>query len=219
MSLNQNLSEASLLIQYETALSNAVSQPEISGLLTEFGYDDQLLKEGKQLLTLAKTEYARNKQEDDETRESALVYKEKSRQIYDQFRLDRKKARVVFRKSPEILEQLACASSIPNAVANRIATYEKFYNTLTANEDLKTQLQRLKITDKSIKGGLKLIEECKQARIDYYRELGESEQTTKDKDFAISKLDDWMREFYMVAKIALEDNPQLMEALGRSVKS
>jgi hypothetical protein len=27
--------------------------------------------------------------------------------------------------------------------------------------------------------------------------------------------DDWMSEFYAVAKIGLEDNPQLLEALGK----
>lgn len=38
-------------------------------------------------------------------------------------------------------------------------------------------------------------------------------------DPAFGKLDDWMSEFYAVAKIALEDNPQLLESLGKLVRS
>jgi hypothetical protein len=32
------------------------------------------------------------------------------------------------------------------------------------------------------------------------------------------KLDDWMSEFYAVPRIGLEDNPQLLESLGKVVK-
>ncbi len=39
------------------------------------------------------------------------------------------------------------------------------------------------------------------------------------KDAAFAKIDDWMSEFYAEAKIELEDNPQLLEALGKTVKS
>jgi len=51
------------------------------------------------------------------------------------------------------------------------------------------------------------------------REVGESQDATKIKDAAFVKMDDWMSEFYAVAKIALEDNPQLLESLGKLVRS
>ena len=36
------------------------------------------------------------------------------------------------------------------------------------------------------------------------------------KDVTLTKMDGWMSEFYAVAKIGLEDNPQLSEALGKT---
>ncbi len=39
------------------------------------------------------------------------------------------------------------------------------------------------------------------------------------KDAAFAQIDDWMSEFFSVARIALEDEPQLLEALGKIVKS
>ena len=38
------------------------------------------------------------------------------------------------------------------------------------------------------------------------------------KDEALAKMDDWMVEFYGIARIALEDHPQYLEALGIVVK-
>ncbi len=54
---------------------------------------------------------------------------------------------------------------------------------------------------------------------EYLREVGESQDATKQKDAAFAEIDDWMRDFYAVARIALEDHPQLLETLGILVRS
>ncbi len=64
-----------------------------------------------------------------------------------------------------------------------------------------------------------LISELETARAVYLKEKGgESQDATKGKDAAFAKIDDWMSEFYAVAKIGLEDNPQLLEALGKTIR-
>ncbi|MFZ2284028.1 MAG: hypothetical protein WAV86_09145, partial [Lutibacter sp.] len=57
------------------------------------------------------------------------------------------------------------------------------------------------------------------ARTEYLREKGESQDSTMSKDKAFREIDDWMSEFYAVAKIALEEKPQLLESLGKFVIS
>lgn len=57
------------------------------------------------------------------------------------------------------------------------------------------------------------------ARAAYVLAKGEAQNATQVKNAAFKKLDAWMREFYAVAKVALYDTPQLMEALGKKVKS
>ena len=64
-----------------------------------------------------------------------------------------------------------------------------------------------------------MISDLEAARSEYLKEKGESQDSTKAKDAAFAKIDDWMSGFYAVAKIGLEDNPQLLEALGKTVKS
>ena len=53
----------------------------------------------------------------------------------------------------------------------------------------------------------------------YLKEVGESQEATKTKDKALAELEEWMSDFYAVAKIAMEDQPQLLETLGLLVRS
>lgn len=48
---------------------------------------------------------------------------------------------------------------------------------------------------------------------------GENQQATKDKDKAFADLEKWVSEFYSIARIALEDKPQLLESLKKFVRS
>lgn len=45
------------------------------------------------------------------------------------------------------------------------------------------------------------------------KEKGEAQEATQKRDAAIAALDEWLGDFRVVARIALEDIPQLMEAL------
>ena len=65
----------------------------------------------------------------------------------------------------------------------------------------------------------RMIADLEAARSEYLKEKGESQDSTKAKEAAFANIDDWMSEFYAVARIGLEDNPQLLEALGKTVRS
>ena len=41
------------------------------------------------------------------------------------------------------------------------------------------------------------------------------QEATKAKDAAFVKMDDWMDDFHAIAEIALEDKPQLLEAIKK----
>ena len=98
-------------------------------------------------------------------------------------------------------------------------TVKKFYTVAAADSDIQSKLVRLKITTEEINGTIQLITNSELSRAEYLREKGESQDSTKSKDKAFGEIDDWMSEFYAVAKIALEDNPQLLESLGIFVRS
>ncbi len=211
--------EAGLLSYSDVAIANVENQPTISAAMAELGYDNAMIEEGKALNQAAHDAYKFNKQEDDETRESYQRFEEAKTALNKLYSLHRKKAKVVFRDEPIVLNRLMLASALPGAYINWLVGVEKFYDGMLADEALQTRMARLKLTPDELTQGRTLIANLKSKRTAYLLEVGESEAATKAKDEALAKLDRWMSEFYAVARIALEDQPQLLEALGKAVKS
>lgn len=219
MATKRTLSEVETLEQYRIALENTESQTEIATIMAEFGYDETLLTEGKTLLTKTREAFDFNKKEDDETTESYSNFTALKESLAKTYSLHRKKAKVIFRKEPTTLSRLALTGSLPSAYIKWLETVKKFYAVASEDSAIQSKLVRLKITPEEINGTIALISNLEEARANYLREKGESQDATKAKDKAFAEIDDWMSEFYAVAKIALEDNPQLLESIGKFVRS
>ena len=219
MPLKKNQTEAEALEQYRVSFENVEKQSEIATIMAEFGYDETLLTEGKTLLTKTRQAFDFNKKEDDETTEAYKNFTELKENLAKTYGLHRKKGKVIFRKEPTTLNKLALTGSLPTAYIKWLETVKKFYTVAAADSDIQSKLVRLKITTEEINGTIQLITNLELARAEYLREKGESQDSTKSKDKAFGEIDDWMSEFYAVAKIALEDNPQLLESLGKFVRS
>ncbi len=81
------------------------------------------------------------------------------------------------------------------------------------NPELQAKVARLKLTAEGITKALELIEQVNLLRSEFLIELGESQLSRKTKDEALAAIELWMRDFYAVAKIALDDKVELMKAL------
>jgi len=219
MANRPNSSEAQILEQYRVSFENVENQLEIATIMAEFGYDETLIAEGKSLFTKTQNAYNNNKTEDDETSEAYNNFTTKKEELSIVYMLHRKKGKVVFRKDASTLNNLGLTGSLPRIYVKWLETVKKFYSTAIGNTKIETELARLKVTPTELQDTVALIAELESARAEYLKEKGESQDATKLKDAAFVELDDWMREFYAVAKIALEDNPQLLESLGRFVRS
>jgi len=219
MATRPKISEAATLERYRVALENVEAQTEIATIMAEFGYDSALIEEGKNLFNKTRQAYDFNTQEDDETSEAYSIFSEKREQLADTYSLHRKKAKVIFKNDQQILERLALTGSLTSAYVSWLETVKKFYKEVLKQEDLQTKLSRLKITVEELNATNTLIDELEAARAEYLKEKGESQDATEAKDTAFAELDDWMSEFYAVAKIAMEDNIQLLEALGVIVRN
>ena len=219
MATKRTLSEAEVLEQYRVSFENVEKQSEIATIMAEFGYDETLLTEGKTLLTKTRAAFDFNKKEDDETSEAYKNFTTLKENLATTYTLHRKKAKVIFRKESTTLNKLSLSGSLPTAYIKWLETVKKFYAVASADSDIQSKLVRLKITTEELNGTIELITNLELARAEYLREKGESQDATKLKDKAFGEIDDWMSEFYAVAKIALEDNLQLLESLGKFVRS
>ncbi|QIA08824.1 hypothetical protein [Draconibacterium halophilum] len=211
--------EAALLENYRVALENAESQPEIAQELNEIGYSPEVISEGKAIYEETRLAYDTNKTEDDETSVASATFKEKRKELEDFFIVHRKKARVIFRNDEVTQEKLAIDHYPSGAYVKWLEQVKKFYTVAASDTEIQNKLARLAISVDEISQGNTLVSEIETARANYLREVGESQDATKAKDQAFMKLANWMQDFYAVAKIALEDKPQLLEALGLTIRS
>ena len=95
----------------------------------------------------------------------------------------------------------------------------RFYTELSNNPDLTERLSKRNYSNDETQARLAAISEIQVARAAYIYEKGISQNTTSAKSEAFEILNEWMDEFFSLAKIAFRKEPQLMESLDIVVKS
>lgn len=215
MAKKPQISEAKLLEQYRVALDNVEKQPEVASVMADLGYDEALIKKGKALLAKARSAYDLNQTEDDETSAAYADFDTKKEKLKDTFTLHRKKAKVIFRKDPLTADKLGISGSFSRSYINWLEATKKFYTLASTDSTIQTKLARLKISKDELEATKSSISSLETARSEYLREKGESQEATKGKDAALAAIE----EFYAIARIGLEDKPQLLEVLGKKVIS
>lgn len=207
------LTEAELLETFRISLENARNQSEIAEIMGEFGYPSGIISEGESLLKAARKAYDLNKQEGNETTKSYLDFLHTKQELAKIYSRDRKIAKVLFRNDPAIKMQLALNGEIPAAYLNWLEFVRTLYQELAQNTELQAKVAPLKLTKEKILDAINLIKMVESTRAEYIKELGESQQSKVQKDHAFAQLETWMREFYAVAKIALEDKEGLLKSI------
>lgn len=213
------LSNEKMLQSYGVMFENIGKNLELKSELAEYGYDEAKIKEGKKLYDEARKTFDVNTKETREETTASQNFQEKYQNFQKIHTTHRKKAKIVFDDNAEAFLQLKLKDTPARAIAKFLEEAKAFYQLISTTETLMTLLKQLKITEQEITKQLQLLKEVEQAHADYQKEKGESQQATKDKNNAFEALDKWVVKFFKVAKIALEDKPQLLEILGKTIRS
>ncbi len=203
--------EKSFLAKTERSLEIGSTHPEISRSLTEFAYDTTKMDEGKALHNETLTIWFQNSVEQQEKTAAHDEFEIAYKTLQTAYNRDRRRARAVFRKNPASKARLLIDGMIAESFDNFMTMSERFYTELSTSPDLLKQLLPMKITPETITVAKALFSEVKRTRIAYLEERAEALDYTRQKNRALNRLDDWMSDFYTVAKIALEDKKQLLD--------
>lgn len=208
-----------MLQNFGAMFENLSKEGDLKTELAEYGYDDAKIAKGKALYDEARKTFDANIKETREETSASLAFQEKYQNVQKKYSTHRKKARIVFEDNEEALRQLKLKGSAARAIAAAMEEMRAFYQLLDTTPNLLTPLKQLKINEEDVKNQLQELPEVEKAYATYLQEKGESQQATRDKNKAFETLDKWVSKFHKVAKIALEDRPQLLEALGKFVRS
>lgn len=217
--MGKRISETQLIQNYGVLFKNAKFESVLAGELAEYGYDTATIEQGEALYNTLLEKYNTNKTESAQETTAYAAFDVALENTLAIYSTDRKKAKIVFKDQPDVLKNLQLKGSAPVRNATLIDTMRLFYETLNNYPELQTPLQRLKITPQHVNNQLANVTQTQQAYANYIREKGESQQATQDKNKAFDAVTKWVNEFYAVAKIALEDQPQLLESVAKLVRS
>ena len=218
MSINGKSSERELLRLYNIAFTNTESNPVIKEKLTG-RYDSDYFSNGKKLLEDTEDLYKISLSEREKLSAAYEEFSIKRAELDKAFKLLWKLTRIVFKKRKLILDRLAVSGSYPSLYGPWIAAATKFFSELSTDTGLLEQLSRFNITGEDISNGMQMVNEVTAAYAFYTNLKGESQKTTELKNASFEKLNEWMRDFYEVARVTFRDQPQQLESFGIVVKN
>lgn len=217
--MEKRRTEAQILQRYGVLFENVKKDTVLAAELAEYGYDAATIAQGEALYNNFVEKYDANKRETAQETTAYAVFSNAFETTAAIYKTDRKKAKIVFKNQPDVLRNLQLNKPLLERNALVIDTMRLFYDMLHNNTELLTALQRLKITTDHVNQQLANVANVQTVYASYVQEKGESQQATQDKNKAFDDVSKWVSEFYSVAKIALEDQPQLLESIAKWVRS
>jgi len=212
-------SDLDSLETFRLALTNVKDQPDLAQYMSEIGYNEEVLEEGRKIYEKSMQSFAQTKKERSDRNRAYKAFYAKWNKLLDLYTLHRDKSRVVFRKEEETIENLLLNRTLPTRYIIAIDRIKDFYTQISADESLKTAIARLNVSADEIAEGLSLISEVEALRAKYVKEKAEAQNATDIKRAVLREADDWMKDFLDVAKIAVREFPQLQEAFGKIIKN
>ena len=213
------LSNEQILQDCGSLFQNLAKPSELTTEMAEYGYTPEKIAQGQALFDKANAQYLKNKKETSEETSAALAYRQLLDEVLAKYQVHRKKAKIVFKEQSDTLKKLSLWGGMSRNRAGLIAEIEDLYRNLNDDTNLFEAVKTMKITSEEIAQQIEKLAKLKVAHANYLKEKGESQQATKDKDQAFAHLEKWVRDFYAIARIALEDRPQLLEIVGKLAKS
>ncbi len=202
------------LLTAQVAIDNALTDAEIKPLLAEYGYGEARINAGKDLLTALQGLHQKQIQEYGEQYAASDFLKTKWDEANSAYMKHVKIARIALQNERGSFQKLALTGRRKESLSGWLAQAGQFYINSLADTDVQTKLAGFGITPAKLETAKQLVVDVEAANASQKKEKGEAQQATVDRDDALDNMEDWLSDFIAIARIALEERPQLLEKLG-----
>ncbi|MEL6899991.1 MAG: hypothetical protein AAFP07_03495 [Cyanobacteria bacterium J06606_4] len=217
MGLNRSID--TFLSDAQLAIDNSLNNPQILAAVKDFGYSTERLNQGKALYNaLAAAQLEKSSESGEQISASEAVQAQWDIAKKSYMRLV-KVARVALKKEGGAISQLALSGKRKESLSGWLSQANQFYQNALSSPAILKALKEFGITDKKLKAGLKEVEAVEAANLAQEKEKGEAQAATQKRDAALDAMQDWLSDYLAIAKVALEEEPQLLEGLGVLVRS
>lgn len=208
-----NTSMAAFFAAATTILTNAQNQPQIAAALKNFGYDEAKLRDGQNLLTAARTLYDAQIKEYGEQHAATQTFEIACQQADKTYTNHRNIAKIAFKTDPQRQTDLHLNRRKPKAYAPWYEQARHFYTAALADAEIQKQFTKYNLTLTTLQTAQTQVEQTNTLKTAQEKEKGEAQNATQQRDTAFADLEEWLADFKIIAHIALQDTPQLLESL------
>ena len=205
---------ADFLLAAQVTIDNARTDEEIKTRVAEFGYDDTKLEEGKALLDTANDLQQTQQNEYGDQFAATETLNAKKEEAENTYMRLVKVARVALASECALSQKLDLGGKRKRTLSGWLAQAKQFYLNALADPAVIEKMSAFGMTREKIEAGKTLVDQVEEANAAQKKEMGEAQQATQERDAAVDALHSWRSDFIAIARIALEDKPQLMEKLG-----
>lgn len=202
------------LARAQVAITNALADPGLQAALTTYGYTIARLEQGRALRDAAIVLYQQQKDGYGGLFAAADTLDEAQRQAGDTFMRHVKVARVALKQDRGALQKLGLLARRKRGLASWLAQAHQFYANAQSNPDILGKLAAFGITATMLADGQRKIDSVGLSDAARRQRKGAAQDTTRARDEALAELDAWMADFLKIARVALQDRPQLLHQLG-----
>lgn len=213
-----DMSPTEKLMFARTALDNALNTPEIASAIANYGYNASKINEGKALADVVEQ---LNHQKNIKYSELLAARDQKAaafdiaRKAYTKYV---KLARTLFAKNALIMSQLGIVGKRAKGEVKFIEEATRFYAAALSSADILSQFVTLGIHAAHLQTEQAAIFALRDVKIAQRNATTNAERATAQRNEKIKALNQWMSQFLQIARIALEDDPHWLEALGVLVR-
>lgn len=218
--MSKNNSKIShLFVRAKEMLDVAETDDDIKLAISKYNMDSNALSEGKTILDegdrLAK-EFTRTAGEKKEQYLITCRVQKSARALFfEHFKL----TQLALQDNPEKMSKLVGNSKIDRRTKEWLYQAEQFYAHAETDEELLQKLGKYGITVDKLKAGHESLHKLHSARESYNQLKGKFQDLVLRRNAAVKNVRKWLSGFILICRLALKENPQLLEKLGIQVLS
>ena len=217
MSTNRQIEQ--FIARSKTALTNARNDTDLLAVLSPFGYNAARLTQGLALVTAARDQYEQQQTEYAEQYQATADLHEQVAAVQAAYMRHVKLARVAFKAGTLGYKKLGLEGDRRRGLDGSVAQARQFYRALLNDEALLTTMSGYTLDQATVEAAQAALDAVEAARAKQIKETGEAQVATRERDDAVATLRGYMSDFYRIAEVATEDQPQLREKLGMLERS
>lgn len=197
------------------AIDGTLYNKSILKKLEKFGYTEARMREGKALcerVTLLSAE-----QTDGRGGQKAVTqsFQEIRTVLKEQYAYHRAVAKLALRNEPHWWDTLHLGKQRNLTVAEWMRQVQSFYQNITR---VAPQMRKQGVPPEELQQAAEMVAAAADLRLQQASQRSVAQSATQKRQAAMAALNTWMQDFRYIAKYALKDDPQQLEALGMVVK-